>query len=212
MEMMAVLAVIAAVMAIVAGSYRFFSKGVKESSQNLAKTIQGTYFQSIEKAKVYRISFSIKDSEYKVEELDLNTSVPPKDDEEAYRKWEDEQKKKEEELESLSVEERRQLKKLDRADFKTIKTAKLGSGVQIKKILKAGSPDQSYSEKQTPKLRSDEPFLIFYPNGEVDSALIVLDDNSGNIYSLITEPLTGRVRIKKGDWEDKDWARRETKP
>jgi prepilin-type N-terminal cleavage/methylation domain-containing protein len=39
----------------------------------------------------------------------------------------------------------------------------------------------------------------FYPNGYQDPAIIFIEDNDGQIFSLRTEPLTGRVILEDGE-------------
>ena len=46
--------------------------------------------------------------------------------------------------------------------------------------------------------------VSFYPDGSMEPALITIGDDSGAFYTLLTEPLTGRIKIYSADMEIPD--------
>lgn len=66
-------------------------------------------------------------------------------------------------------------------------------------------------------VHSDEPieegraFVSFFPNGFQEQVMIVLADEGGATFTLITEPMTGRVRLYSDDMEvPEDFGQPET--
>lgn len=71
-----------------------------------------------------------------------------------------------------------------RVEDGVLKKTKLHDGVRFAKILK-GNTDEEYTDGQVS--------MTFYPNGFQEQVMIVLEDEGGAKYTLVTEPLTGRV-------------------
>jgi len=68
-----------------------------------------------------------------------------------------------------------------------IKDEKLSEGIRIDKVYSPRFPDQPVTEGKMA--------MSFFPNGYTEPVLIILKDEKGGAFSLLTEPMTGRVRL-----------------
>lgn len=51
--------------------------------------------------------------------------------------------------------------------------------------------------------REGDVFLYFFPGGQTQDAIIHLEDDNGNVYSIVTAALTGRTTVENGYRERK---------
>lgn len=192
-EILAVLALIAIVLGVSFANFRSTNSRLRSAAQQLTKDIQAVYFQSVKKSKVYRISFEANSPRYVITRY-LPPQEPPdqEEDPEAYREWEEIQEEKERALAELSVEERRALTRLDRGDFELIREKRLPEFLRIESIQKLGEEESSLD-------------LVFYPTGEMDAAKITIGSDSDDKFTLMTLPLTGKVRSISREITEEEW-------
>lgn len=198
-EVLAVVAIMALAMGLAIGGFRLGATRVKESANQLTRDIQATYFNAVKKGKIYRMRFEIGSPFYFIEYLELSSLLPPsEEDEEAFKAWTEREEEKQRELESLSPQERRELTRLDRGEFVLVKKREMNDPVYLLLFSKLNEPEQSDSSK-------GELFIFFYPAGELDFARLEIGDDGGNSFSLVTQPLTGRVKAVRGRLEEDQW-------
>lgn len=189
--------------AIAAGSFRVTGDRLREQAAKLTKDLQAVYFQAVQKSQVYRVAFEPGSARYQIQVLDLENTPPPEDDDEAFRAWEDQQEQRERELQELSPEERRALTRVDRAEFRALRDRELEEPVIIAEMKKAGSsPSGTVVESD---LGPEQYYILFYPTGETEFVLLVLEGSAGERFSLVTNPLTGRVKAVSGSLEEEQW-------
>lgn len=80
------------------------------------------------------------------------------------------------------------------AEFKSFQSSLAGEGglfgqTAFREVSVAGHPD--------------EPYILFTPDGWVESAFIHLRDGGGRDYTLIVNPLTGKTELVEGYVEEK---------
>lgn len=68
-----------------------------------------------------------------------------------------------------------------------IKETSLSQGVRIDKVYSPRFPDEPIVEGKAA--------VSFFPNGFQEQVMIVVKDDAGAAYTLITEPMTGRVKL-----------------
>lgn len=75
----------------------------------------------------------------------------------------------------------------ERVQNALVKDEKLSEGIRFDKIYSPRFPDGPVTEGKMA--------ISFFPNGYVEPVLIILRDDDDGVYSLITEPMTGRVKL-----------------
>jgi general secretion pathway protein H len=56
-----------------------------------------------------------------------------------------------------------------------------------------------YTPRQREPYTEGKAYLYFFPDGHTERAIIHVADTSNDIYTLIVQPLTGRVEVRAGD-------------
>ncbi len=163
------------------------------TSYQLTQDIQGLYAETIKTGKLHRIVFHIESATYDLEVFELPKPKPKETDREELEKWEAEQ--------SAIAEERakKDWTKQNRLDFGTfnkMKTREIASAIKLKRLIVTRTHDE-FDGKTTA--------MLFFPSGEVDQALFVLEDGDGRLISLIAEPMSGRVRVQQGEVTEETW-------
>lgn len=202
LEILAVVALMAIVLGVAISSFRGGSNPIRRTAQSLTKDIQASYFQAIKRARVIQLRFSEKGDAYYIEYLNLHAKAPSKDDKKAYEAWEEKQKKKKEELDKLSPEERRNLSDLDLAEFVPIRKQNFPDGISLKSLSKINEEGVTTETKQKQLQR-----ILFYPTGEMDSALVIIQDDGGRSFSLVTDSITGRVNVYSHSLTEEEWKK-----
>lgn len=174
---------------------------LKNSAYQLSQDIQSTYFITIKSGKIHRMSFWNDQTTYFIEKFELPPEKPilPKEGEtDGYRKalerWEQYQKK----IQSFSPQEQTALSRLQRGTFKELSKKELSFPIQIKSFFLA----QKIENKDVLGR------ILFYPSGEVDAALLVLQDGAGRFFSLTLDALSGRVTTTNGEMTEEEWRKR----
>lgn len=72
-----------------------------------------------------------------------------------------------------------------------IKDTKLGQGIVFAKAYTPRFPEKALEEGRAA--------VSFFPNGYMEPLLLIIKDEEGNAYSLLTEAMTGRVRVMSGE-------------
>ncbi len=167
---------------------------IRTASYELTRDIQGLYNKSLQTGKIHRLAFQEDRQTYLVQEFLLPKPKPSEEDEKAFEEW----KRTQEVLEKLSTEDRANLSRLDRGSFQAISQNSLPSAITVKSVknVKVPEEDQNQLEKW---------FIFFYPSGEMDETLIVLESDDGRLVSLITDPLQGLVRVEVGEVSASEW-------
>lgn len=84
----------------------------------------------------------------------------------------------------------------ERVQDVVIKETKLSDGVVFAKAYTPRFPDRALEEGRAA--------VSFFPNGYMEPLLLVLKDEDGNAYSLLTESMTGRVKVFSGEIDPPD--------
>lgn len=189
---------IAIIMGTVIFSFTGFGTNIRRVGSELAKDLQATYFLSLRKSLVLRVSF-VENAEgdyYIVERFDLPAPPPPEEDLEAFREWEKAQEEKRKAQSELSREELRNLSILESGEFTLVKKKSLG-GLKLEKLLRAGA--------QEGEIKS----IYFYPTGDMDDALIILKDEDNSEFSIVTEAFSGKIRTFARALTEEEWKKPE---
>jgi hypothetical protein len=72
-----------------------------------------------------------------------------------------------------------------------IKDTKLGQGIVFAKAYTPRFPEKALEEGRAA--------VSFFPNGYMEPLLLIIKDEEGNAYSLLTEAMTGRVQVMSGE-------------
>jgi hypothetical protein len=160
------------------------------------KDVQTLYNESIRTGRIYRLMFNEAKDGYTLDVFEMPKPKPKADDRVALEKWEKEQN---EIQEALKDKERASITRLDRGLFRTVKKRTINSSLKIKSIVNS---QDLRGEKKIP-----QPFLLFYPTGETDQVLIVIEDPSEKIISLEVDPLSGRVKTIHGEVTIDQWKK-----
>ncbi len=196
-EILAVIVLITVVMGTVIFGFQGFGGKTRTGGSNLVKDLQGTYYASIRKGQVFRLSFAQdKDGDfYVVERYELPSPPPPEENDEAFKAWEKKQEAKKEKLSKLSKDQLKSRSLLDDGDFILVKEKRLGD-LKLKKLVK---PNAEEGQIQA---------ILFYPTGEIDDSLIVLGEGSDS-FSIVTDPLTGIIRSFARELSEEEWKKRD---
>jgi general secretion pathway protein H len=172
---------------------------LKDESMRLTSVITYTYHQAALNNAQYRLVLNLDTGEYHTEVTespvipkmpDLNTDeglLP-----EEARQMEQKRRARhdlfnERENDPFGMHQRRP--SYQRIEDSEVKPRTLPEGIRFTKVMTA---------HQRRPFESGRAAISFFPNGFQQQALIVLTDERGGAYTLITEPLTGRVRIFSG--------------
>jgi len=199
LEVIAVLALMAVVFGAVVSNFQFGSARIRSVSRDLTRDIHATHFQALKQGKIFRLQFSEDAAGYVIEYFQLEPPPPPPEEEEAYRRWEEAREAKQRALGELSREERRNLRAIDRGEFIPRRERALQEPVRLVDFKK-WTPEGVLERDKIPA-----PGILFYPTGEVESVLLILEDDGGRSYSLITDPITGRVRTFSRRITEEEW-------
>ncbi len=84
-------------------------------------------------------------------------------------------------------------------DDKTVEYARLSSVISTEGSLSGNTTFVDIKAGSHP----DDPWIVFTPDGWVESAYIHLRDGNGKDFTLIVKPLTGATELREGVVEDK---------
>jgi hypothetical protein len=210
-EIIVVLAIIAGVLGM--GVYAFGTldqTDLREETMRLAAAIKYTHSQAAMNNTRYRMVFDLQSGEYYTEVTDTPVMV------------EGAETAMSAEEEGLLPEEARELERRHRAEndyfdddqsdpfnlnrrvtFQRVESAvieprKLPKSVRFSKVM---------TTHQKVPFREGKATISFFPDGSMERAMVTLatgPDDRANYYTLVTEALTGRVKIYSEDQEIPD--------
>lgn len=201
-ELLVVLALVGGIMSI--GVYMLgllTHTKLKDEAMRLTSAIKYTYSQAGLNNAQYRLVFDLDTNEYYsevtnspvvVESTDVNDSeglLPEEAQELAERYRADNDLFAKEEADPFNLN--RQVT-FERVQDGVLQPKKLPEGIRIYSVQTA---------HQRLPFETGKASISFFRNGFQEQALIVLGDEAGARYTLITEPLTGRVKIYSGELE-----------
>ncbi|TXD38212.1 type II secretion system protein [Lujinxingia vulgaris] len=185
---------------------------LREEAMRLTSVIKYAYNQAALNNTQYRLVLNLETGEYFTEMTEAPV-VAEQPDEDAFaegllpeeaRELEEQHRQNKRSLFDKSEDDPFGISQrvgYERAEEAVVKLTELRNGVSFESVRLAG--------REQP-LTQGRAALRFFPNGFQQEAVVVLRDDEGSRISLVTEPLTGRVKIYSGDWEpDRDFGEEE---
>ncbi|RAL22817.1 hypothetical protein DL240_07950 [Lujinxingia litoralis] len=202
-EILVVLVIVAGLMGAGISMMGVLTKSkLRDEAMRLTSVIKYAYNQAALNNTQYRLVLNLETGEYFTEMSEAPVVAPQPDDDfaegllpEEARALEEEHRQNKRSLFDESEDDPFGVSRrvgYERAEEAVVKLTSLRNGIEFESVRLAG--------RELPLTRG-RAALRFFPNGFQQEAVIVLRDESGGRYSLVTEPLTGRVRIYSGDWE-----------
>lgn len=201
-ELLVVLAVVGGIMGLgVSMLGTLTHTKLKDEAMRLTSAIKYTYSQAGLNNAQYRLVLDLDSNEYYsevtnspvvVESPDLDDSdglLPEEAQELAERYRAENDLFSEAETDPFNLNRR---VTFERVQDGVLQPRKLPDGIRIYKV---------HTPHQRRPFESGKASVSFFRNGFQEQALIVLGDESGARYTLITEPLTGRVKIYSEELE-----------
>ncbi len=192
LEVLAVLLIIAIIAGFSVGAMNFAGNRIRAQAQRLVGDLQVAHFQAMRQSKVFRLIVSEDGTSWKIERFVLPSPPPSKENDEAYRRWKDEQEERQRVLDQLSLEERQKLNLINRGSFESFKEYQLPEGIKISRVLQRHP-------------RTDPRSLLFYPTGELQGALIVIENEYQDFFSIQMNSITGLISSQKGLISEEQW-------
>lgn len=196
LEILIVLGLIGVVFAAASLNFSGGRARITNAAYQFTQDIQGLYAESIKTGRIHRILFSEAKDSYTLDVFEMPRPKPKGDDRKALEKWEKEQ---EQINETLRDRDKYEITRIDRGLFRSLKKRDLNSNLRIKSFVKAS--DLKNNKKDSPA------FILFYPSGETDQVLIVLEDTSERSFSLLVDALSGRVKTVPGELSVDQWKK-----
>ena len=211
LEMMMVLLILSG---LVAGGFYMMGmlthSNLKEEAMRFSTITQYTYDQAALNSRQYRLVIDLDEHKYHTEVTESRVVIDEDSDEasdafdeglmpEEARRLEEERRAergdlfREEEHDPFGVSRRTGYQ---RAEDAVVEPRELRNGIEFESVR---------VESRTRAVRSGRVAISFFPNGLQQQAQVVLvDPSTGAKYTLITEPLTGRILIYSGEREVDD--------
>lgn len=150
---------------------------IKKQARMLSGTIRFLYTQAAIKNITYRLHYDLTNQTYSVEKSQDSVRLPSPDD--FKTRWDEEKK-----IGTKFTEDKELLKKpvrlQKRIKFKDIKT-----------------------ELSKDPITEGHAYTHFFPSGYVEPTRIRLESATGDVYTIIVEPLTGLAKVYPYDIEAK---------
>lgn len=182
-----------------------FATALKDQSGAMISTMKYTYNQAALNNSTYRLAINLDTGEYHTEVIKKalyqmkKTQETLKDEEEFMTKEARQADIKDQESSSLFSEE-------EASPFGTrrISSKRIQDGVIKPRTLKSGIRVARVFVGDQDAIEEGMAYIQFYPGGFQDPAVVVLKNQDDRAYSLILEPLTGRVIARSGEVEARD--------
>ncbi len=176
----------------------------RSNAGRLGASIRYLYDRAITTGKYYRLVLDLSGNKYWAERADERFYlVRDKEESPGRGRAPDEEakeKKRREEEESKKQQLSGLAKTLQpppeprRARFTAFEDA------TIPKVdLKGARLRDIYTLRQPEPYTEGKAYLYFFPDGHTERAMIHVEDTSGDVYTLLVQPLTGRCEVKSGD-------------
>jgi len=195
-----VLTIVAGLLGIGAMTVSSLSAGnLKDSALNLSTALRYTYNQAGMNNTQYRIVLDLDQNTYHSEIVRaayFESSTPSEEDAEFLTEEARELERKKREQESLFDKDEdnpfgvNRKVSYERVQDGLVKTKPLKEGVRIARVYTAGGDI----------IDSGLAAINYFPMGWQDPVVVHLEDSSGAVFSLITEPLTGRVKLLSDEY------------
>ncbi len=199
-ELMVVMAIVASLMAL--GAYSLGMVGgnqLQSDTLRMASVIKYTYANACLNNTRYRLVMELGTGNYHTEITDepvITASEQAADEEMLTEEARDLAKANERENDLFDESEENPFGVNRRVTFErvqdiVIKQTKLSPGITFTKVYTPKFPERP--------LESGRAAISFFPNGYVEPLLVVIKDEEGNAFSLLTEPMTGNVIVRSGE-------------
>ncbi len=182
---------------------------LKSEARSLATAMQYTYDQAALNNRNYRLVINLDDNSYHTELSDSEVVIDDSSDEaveafddgmlpEELRQQEAERSSgtdslfRDEEHDPFGMSRRQGYK---RAEDAILEAHTLRDGITFQSVRTETRPRPATSGRVA---------INFFSSGLQQEAIIILQDSAGAKFTLISEPLTGRVRVYSGEREDPD--------
>ena len=203
-EMLVVLAVVGLALGATAVSFRSLHRqSARATAGQMSSGIRYLYDRAITTGSYYRLVIDLGSQTYWAETSDTRFFLARgKEDSKkgrapdldaALKKLDDEEKRKQ--LNITGVAAKLQPPPMPkRARFESFKDASLP-----KVTMRGARVRDIYTRRQNEPYTDGKAYLYFFPDGHTEKALIHVVDDEGDVYTLVVQPLTGRVTLKPGD-------------
>lgn len=188
-ELMVVMAIIAAIMGIAVTSMTSLQNTrLRAEAMRLSGALRMVYGRAAVNAVRYQVSFNIDQGSYSVECSPENVLIAPASEGRDDRRAGDDDP----EADPFGLGGARG--GLEDCSEPLLPTRTLGHGIKIARVLTTHDKDPVESGTNT---------IAYFPNGDVERALIWLEDD-GAFLTLSIDPMSGRVRVYPGDHDVPD--------
>ena len=182
-----------------------FATALKDQSGAMISTMKYTYSQAALNNSTYRLAINLDTGEYYTEVIkkalyQMKKTQETLEDEEAFMTEEARQADLEDqESDSLFSEE-------ESSPFgnRRISSERIQDGVIKPRMLKSGIRVARVFVGDQDAIEDGMAYIQFYPGGFQDPAVVVLKNEDDRAYSLVLEPLTGRVIARSGEIDARD--------
>lgn len=201
-ELIAVVVMMAFVATMAVGFFSNATRNLRKGAYLLSRDIQSTYALSSQHADFFRLLVNEDRRGYQLQKFEPPQPRPVENDSDPNNRkkieeWENAQR----DLDNMNALERTAMTRLQRGSFKTFKQVSLPGSIIFKSVTTARG-------LQKDKKDDKEPWaILFFPSGEVDQSLIVLDGENAAYFSLEVSPLTGRVTSSLGEITEQEWKK-----
>ncbi len=164
---------------------------LKSGATRVGGYLQRGYERSVMRHQRLRIRFDLEKNRYWAEEYREPEMIPLIDADSKLEEVEELFEKKLEEAD-LTDEEKQEkmMETFQVVDEKNLQPTLLPSGIQFRGV---------YLSTVGKVVNQGVPWIDLFPSGFNPKAIVYVTNRSGTVYSIIFPPLTGRVRIEKGE-------------
>lgn len=195
MEVLVVLTIVAGLLGIGVGVVSSLSAGnLKSSAMSVSSTMRYTYNQAGMNNTQYRVVLDLDQNSYHTEIVRpayFQVAPPTEEDSEFLTEEAIALEREKREKESLFDEDEdnpfgvNRKVSYERVQDGIIEPKPLKEGIRIARVYTAGGD----------VINDGLAAINYFPTGWQDPVVIHLEDEDGEVFSLITEPLTGRVKL-----------------
>lgn len=189
-EIMIVLTIVASVMGLTAFSMSGLSASkVRSEAMHVAGAIRYVYGRAAINGVRYQLTFDVGSNTLSVECSEKNVPVAVAGDEPEKK----ERDEKDPEANPFGIAA--SAGGLAACDDKVMRDFALKDGVTIARVVTSHDEDPVESGKAT---------IGFFPNGFVERSIVWVKGADGGFFTLLVDPMSGRVKVKPGDLDVPD--------
>lgn len=195
-EIIVVMSIIATIMGLGASMIGLIgASDLRKDANRLASVIRYTYSNAGINNTRYRLVLDFESSTYFTEITDqalISNSERTQDEEMLTEEARELGRQNDKKTDLFDEDEENPFGVNRRVTFQRVQDAvvedeKLGDGVKFDKVYSPRFPNEPVTQGRMA--------LSFFPNGYTEPVLIILKDENGAAYSLLTEPMTGQIRM-----------------